>query len=248
MKVRALVVLLVALAACSCAPRPAPKPPGPRRFACRRALGPIKLDGRITETAWDRAQPIGDFTVPGTGQRAKQATTVRFLWDDQFLYLAVTMTDDDVYAIKTTHDSATWEDDVCELFLKPSDVESPYYEIHVTPRGTTLDLLIGRRGAAGTFERWTSWESGIEAKVRVIGTLNDWRDKDQGWVVEAAIPLKALGAANPKPQLGDRWLFALCRYNYSVYLPEGRELSSSARLAEENFHRYEDFDYLEFSE
>jgi len=84
--------------------------------------------------------------------------------------------------------------------------------------------------------------------VRLVGTLNDWRDRDHGWVVEAAIPLKALSAVNPKPQLGDRWRFAICRYNYSVYLDGGRELSSSARLAEPDFHRYEDFDYLEFGE
>ncbi len=237
---------LLALVVCSCAPRPPAHKP--RLFSCRRATAKITLDGHITERAWDRAQQIAGFIVPGTNRLAKRTTTARFLWDDQFLYLAVAMSDEDLYAVKTAHDSQTWEDDVCELFLKPSDVENPYYEIHITPRSTTLDLLIGRRWAAGSFERWTSWESGVRATVRLIGTLNDWRDRDRGWVVEAAIPLEALAAVNPKPQLGDRWRFAICRYNYSVYLDGGKEMSSSARLPEPNFHRYEDFDYLEFSE
>jgi len=240
-------VLVAAVVACSCAPK-VPEKPKARLFTCHRALDKITLDGHITETAWDRAQKITEFTIPGTNRPAAQPATARFLWDDRFLYLAVEITDDDLFAIKTAHDSRTWEDDVCEVFLKPSDVDNPYYEIHITPRGMVLDLLIGRRWAAGSFERWTSWESGIEAKVRLVGTLNDWRDRDHGWVVEAAIPLKALSAVNPKPQLGDRWRFAICRYNYSVHLDGGRELSSSARLAEQNFHRYEDFDYLEFGE
>jgi len=219
----------------------------PRLVPCYRAAGKITIDGKLDEPAWKRAYRLDDFRVPVTGAKPRFATLARLLWDDENLYLAVVMEDYDVYGVKEKHDSYTWEDDVCELFLKPSEVRHPYYEIHITPRGTTLDLLFGRRGA-GTLDRWTPWESGVRAKAVVRGTLNDWQDKDQGWAVEAAIPLKAFARTTPMPQLGERWRFAVCRYDYSVYIDGGKELTSSARLTGASFHRYEDYDFLEFIE
>ena len=66
-------------------------------------------------------------------------------------------------------------------------------------------------------------------------------------MVEAAIPLEAFVKDAPKPQLGDRWRFAVCRYDYSVYL-ERVEQASTARLPRIDFHLHEHFDYLEFVE
>lgn len=214
---------------------------------CRRARGPITVDGKLDEPAWKSAHTIEHFAIPITHRNPKQPTSARLLWDDDTLYLAVVMADADVYAMKKKHDSFTWEDDVVEIFLKPSGLKHPYYEIHVNPIGTTLDLGFGRRGA-GTIDRWTPWESGLKAAVHVGGSLNNWQDTDSGWVVEASIPLKAFTATTPKPQLGDRWLFAVCRYNYSVYMENGLELSSSARLTTGNYHQFEDYDLLEFVE
>jgi hypothetical protein len=219
----------------------------PRLVPCKRARGKITIDGKLDEPAWQRAYLIEQFRVPGTLAKAERPSSTRLVWDDENLYLAMVMEDHDVYAMKKEHDSFTWEDDVCELFVKPSDVDHPYYEIHINPLGTTLDLRFGRRGA-GHIDRWRPWESGIKVAVKVSGTVNDWKDKDKGWLVEAAIPLQAFAGTTPKPQLGDRWRFAICRYNYSVYLDEGKELTTSAPLTQVNFHYFEAYDILEFSE
>ena len=48
-----------------------------------------------------------------------------------------------------------------------------------------------------------------------------------------------------RPRAGDKWKFALCRCDYSAYL-ERPELSSTAALAEPDFHRYEDYGELTF--
>ena len=45
--------------------------------------------------------------------------------------------------------------------------------------------------------------------------------------------------------MGDKWRFALCRYDYSVY-HERPELSSTAPLTFPDFHRYEDYGELTF--
>jgi len=240
MVIGALGALLV-----GCAPQVETKDSA-RLFPCRRAMGKITIDGNLDEPAWDRAYVLDDFRVPTTLERPQSATSARLLWDDEFLYFAMAMTDLDVYAAKTEHDSYTWQDDVAELFLKPSAAAHPYYELQVNALNTSLDLAIARRGA-GTFDRWKPWASGIRSAVVVKGTLNHWKDKDKGWRVEAAIPLKAFLGTTPKPQLGDRWRFAFCRYDYSVYL-EKAELSSSARLPIASFHHFEGYDWLEFAE
>lgn len=240
---------LAAVVLAGCFPRAQEKKVVKARIVpCRRATGKITIDAKLNEPAWERAYVLDDFRVPPDGKKPRHPSSAQLLWDDQFLYIGVVMEDFDIYGMKKERDSWTWEDDVVELFLKPSDVEPAYYEIHVTPLGTILDILIGRRNAAGNIDRWKDWDSGIKAAVAVSGTVNNWKDRDKGWVVEAAIPWTAFAGTTPKPQLGDRWRFAVSRYDYSVYLDEGRELSSSAPLTKLDFHRYEDFDYLEFSE
>ena len=236
--------LAVLLAGCLPVSKKA-RAPG-RLFQCRRARGTITVDGKLDEAAGGNAQYLDDFRVPPDGGKPATAAAARLLWDDQHLYFAAVIEDKDVYAVHKTHDANTWEDDVVELFVKPSDHTHHYYEIHVNPLNTTLDLLIPRRGA-GSFGRFTPWESHIRSAVVIEGSLNDWHDADKGWIVEAAIPLEAFGKDTPKPQLGDRWRFAVCRYDYSVYLDD-KQLSSTARLSAANFHLHEDFDWLEFAE
>lgn len=239
----AMVVLAAVLAGCG--PR-AMRVEKPRLRPCRRAQGKITIDGKLDEPSWETAFYLDDFTVRGTGAKPKAASSARFLWDDEHLYLAVVMEDRDITATHTEHDGRTWEDDVIELLLKPSDHKHHYYEVQITPRNTQLDLLIPRR-EAGSLERFKPWKSGVQSAVIVKGTLNEWRDKDKGWVVEAAIPLGAFAKDTPKPQLGDRWRFAVCRVNYSVYL-KAPEKTSTARLPVTDFQFHEAYDYLEFVE
>ncbi|MFC1805775.1 carbohydrate-binding family 9-like protein [Planctomycetota bacterium] len=246
MRPAVLTGLLLGIVLAGCVPKKPKTGETGRLFQCRRARGTITLDGKLDEPSWDQAQYLDGFVVPGSHAKPKSVSAARFLWDDENLYFAMVMEDLDVYGAHKEHDSATWEDDVAEVFLKPRDGAHYYYEIHVNPLNTTLDLLIPRRGS-GTLGRFTPWESGMRSAVLIKGTLNNWRDRDKGWIVEAAIPLKAFAPDTPKPQLGDRWRFAVCRYDYSVYL-DGHEKSSTARLATANFHRHEDYDYVEFAE
>ena len=81
--------------------------------------------------------------------------------------------------------------------------------------------------------------------VKLRGTLNKYDDRDKGWTVEGRIPWTAFKPTGGRPAVGDRWKFALCRYDYSVYL-ERPELSSTAPLTQADFHRYEDYGELVF--
>ena len=48
------------------------------------------------------------------------------------------------------------------------------------------------------------------------------------------------------PVAGDKWAFHLSRYDYSMYLDGGVELSSTALLSKVDFHKAKDWSTLEF--
>ena len=222
-----------------------PELPVVRKYECRRMTGKIKLDGKLDEKAWKDAVVTRDFGVFWQKRKAKTDTQAALLWDDRYLYFAASMQDEDLFAMERRFNGTTWEDDVFELFFKPSAEKLAYYEFQVNALGTHLEMFLPSRGAGG-FRRFAGvGPLGMETAVKLDGTLNKYDDRDKGWSVEGRIPWTAFKATGGRPMAGDRWRFAMCRYDYSV-VHEGAELSSSAPLTQANFHRYEDFGELVF--
>jgi hypothetical protein len=216
-----------------------------RAAECRTAGNRILIDGVLDEVAWDGAQEIKDFAVFWEKRKPKTATSARLLWDDRYLYFGARMEDQDITATVTERNGMTWNDDVFELFFKPSDESPAYYEFQVNAANTKLELFFPSRGAGGYHRFAPLTELGLESRVKVEGTLNKWQDTDTGWTVEGRIPWTAFKATGGRPKVGDKWRFALCRYDYSKTL-ESPELSSSAPLTRPDFHRYEDYGILTF--
>jgi hypothetical protein len=139
-----------------------------------------------------------------------------------------------------------WFNDVFELFFKPSEQRRGYYEFQVNAANTQLEMYLPSRGAGG-YSRFHDRRLGIESQVVPRGTLNHWEDEDQGWTVEGRIPWTTFQPTGGRPKVGDRWRFALCRYDYSTAF-EQPELSSTAPLTDASFHHYEDYGELTFTE
>jgi hypothetical protein len=241
------VVLFVGVSPEAVAPAAAgdATPPVVRSAECRRASGPIKIDGVLDEAAWEKAQVLKDFAVYWEHRPAKTATKARLLWDDNYLYFAAEMEDSDLYADVTQRNGMTWTNDVFELFFKPSEKRLAYYEFQVNAANTQLELFLPSRGSGGYQRFGPLTKFGTESAVKLAGTLNDPADKDKGWTVEGRIPLSAFLNSGDKPQPGAKWRFALCRYDYSIAF-EHVETSSTAPLTQPDFHRYEDYGELTF--
>jgi hypothetical protein len=220
-------------------------PPAVREAECRRATNRIKIDGVIDDVAWDKAQVLQDFSTFWEKRKARSATKARLLWDDQYLYFCAEMEDVDLYADVKEHNGLCWENDVFELFFKPHEDQLGYYEFQVNALNTQLEMFLPSRGAGGYRRFQTVGKLGTESAVKLNGTLNDWTDKDKGWTVEGRIPWKAFAPTGGRPKAGDKWRFALCRYDYSTAY-ERPDLSSTAPLTLPDFHRYEDYGTLEF--
>ena len=160
-------------------------------FECRWADKPIVIDGKGSDPAWKHAQTIDHFYVPWLGKDARPAKTktkAKLLWDREYLYFFADMEDSDLYADIKEHDGMLWNNDVFELFFKPSDNQPGYYEFQVNPAGAVLDMFLPRRGAGGYQRFKKDGDFHVEAKVHLRGTLNNWTDKDDGWSVEGKIP------------------------------------------------------------
>ncbi|MBM3500559.1 MAG: carbohydrate binding family 9 domain-containing protein, partial [Armatimonadetes bacterium] len=94
-----LAVAAITMVAAPAALRAQPAAESPRRSpppvaAAARAQGPISVDGRLDETAWQRAAPITDFRQfqPEEGEPASLPMEVRILFDDGALYIGARMT------------------------------------------------------------------------------------------------------------------------------------------------------------
>jgi uncharacterized repeat protein (TIGR03806 family) len=215
-------------------------------YECRWATGPIKIDGRADEPAWQQAQLIDNFGLPwlkDEARKAKTATKARLLWDRDNLYFCADLEDHDLFADLTQHDDRTWLNDVFELFFRPDENKPPYYEFQVNAAGTMLDIYFQRKGIP--FEQAkTDGEFHWQAAVVRRGTLDNRTDRDEGWSVEGRFPWDDFARTGGRPANGDIWRFALCRYDYTA--GEKPETSTMAPLSQPSFHLLEDYARLKF--
>jgi hypothetical protein len=225
-------------------PRPAARVE-PAPYACRFTEVPPVIDGVLDDEAWKSAATIENFSMPWLGADAKpaKATHAKILWDRENLYVSANLDDADLYADITEHDGQTWDNDVFEVFLKPAVEKPAYYEFQVNALNTQFDCFIPRRGHVMRFKKLHDF--GVESAVKLRGTLDDWTDVDEGWSVEMRIPWSSFMHTGGRPEPGDEWRFALCRYDFDVSR-EKPDLSTTALLQELSFHRHEEYASLEF--
>ncbi len=220
-------------------------------YECKFTESQIQIDGLIDEPAWQEA-PALEFYVPVSNATPQSISCGRMLWDEKHLYVAIKAYDKDIWGHHTERDSQTCNEDVLEIFLKPDKEQSAYYNFEINPLGTVYDAFNAKRGAGGEdHHRWSRWNcEGLLVGINIRGTLNRWEDVDEYWCLEAAIPFGSLPTLKGRhPEPGETWDFHLARYDYSVYLDEGLELSSTTKFSTAQgsfFHRYEEWQSMKF--
>ena len=149
-----------------------------------RATGPIEVDGRLEDDAWDAARRIGAFVQidPAAGAPSRAPTSVRLLWDDAGLYVGAAMTDPEVPAATRVEglrrDFSYETSDVFGVLLDGFGDGRFAMAFMTNPDGVQRDLLVfdGR----DTDEAWNG-----------IWRVRTARNED-GWTVEMSIPWKTL--------------------------------------------------------
>lgn len=248
-KGRQVMLLLIWLAACSAGENPTPMLRD--KSSCIWTANPPLVDGKADDACWKRAVPITNFHLPWLGKKdrlATAATSAMLAWDHENLYFFARMEDADLFADVTEHDGVTWNNDVFEMFLKPSATHGGYYEFQVNAANTVFDCFFPKRDFKDFETRKKKDRFHVESKVVLDGTLNKRDDRDRGWSVEGKIPWTDFAQTGGPPSPGEAWKFALCRYDYDIQRKEP-ELSTSAPLASKphpDFHLVEDYADLVF--
>src|SRR5580765_6250395 len=108
-------------------------------YTALRRIDTLVIDGRLNEASWANAPSTSAFTVwDGSPAPASLETTVKMLWDDNYLYLGFTAKDPDVYATYTGRDVPCWEQDNFEVFVTVPGTTS-YLEVEGSPKGAIWD-------------------------------------------------------------------------------------------------------------
>jgi hypothetical protein len=184
-------------------------------FECRWTETAPVIDGRADEPAWQNAKVIERFAVPWLpgAPLAKEQTRVRLLWDREWLYFAAEMEDADVTAVVREHDGQLWENDVFELFFRPSRKHAGYFEFEVNPFGAVLDAFFPNADTWRDPQHLKKDRFHLEQKIVIRGTLNISGDRDEGWSIEGRIPWTDFFAAGGRPAPDETWRVNLTRVN-----------------------------------
>lgn len=185
----------------------------PEGYVCYRTAEKLKLDGRLSESSWQKAESTTPFVdISGEGfAKPCYETTAKMLWDDEYLYVSAVLQEPDIKARLTQRDTIIYYDNDFEVFLDPDGDGHNYFEIETNARGVIFDLMLDRpyRSRGNFMIQWDC--PGLKVAIHRDGTLNKSKDKDKLWSVEMAIPHKALTMNFTNPlQAGNYW-----RLNFS---------------------------------
>lgn len=155
----------------------------PRRLVATRFADAPVLDGILDEPVWSTAQPIA-LADSLEGEVPTQDADVRIGWNEDTLFVGVTLVDADVWSEYQTQDDPVWKEEVFELFLFGDASRRRYLELQVSPRGVTFDARFAtyRKGDE-------AWDGAWTAAAHVDGTVGRRDDRDRGWSAELALPL-----------------------------------------------------------
>ena len=96
-------------------------------YEALREVGGIKIDGKLDEPDWIKAQEI-PLQFPWEQQTgAKQKTIVKLLWNDANLYVGYDCQDEEITAAHDQRDDPTYKDDCVEIFISPNQQSLDLY-------------------------------------------------------------------------------------------------------------------------
>src|SRR5687767_7506771 len=165
-----------------------------------RRDGPIVLDAKLDEPAWQKAPAATEFTqsYPNARQTPTQRTEVRVLYDDAALYVGVKMFDtapDSIAAQLARRDASGIYSDWVHVIVDSYYDRRTAFRFTVNPMGVKKDVYTSNDGPEDI-----NWDAVWEVETRV--------DSD-GWTAEYRIPFSQLRFASTD---GERvWGFQVMR-------------------------------------
>ena len=186
---------------------------------------PPVIDGNINELTWQQTPWTNEFVdIEGAANpKPTYPTRMKMMWDDTCLYIAVQLTEPQVWATLRRHDDVIFRDNDFEFFIDPSGTTQPYFEVEVNAYNAVWDLLLNKayRDGGAPISNWDL--RALRSAVKIQGTLNDPTDHDEGWTVEMAIPFKSvsLNSRGQIPHEGTTWRANFSRVEWDTKVVDG---------------------------
>ena len=228
------------------------------QYDCVRIDGKIKIDGTLTDAAWGSANVI-EWLTTDTGEKPRQPTEVRLLWNSESLYVGFLCYDRDIWGTIRERDGNIYDEEVVEVFLDPDCDLRTYIELEVSPHNTLFDAFVVNGKSHGQeMHVLRDWDSEtLQHAVSVDGTaktspLTDraasTNPPDTSWACEIAVPFKdLLTAPNIPPKVGDVWRMNLYRIDRGTTEAED-EYTAWSPTQKIDYHRPQHFGSLRFLE
>lgn len=199
----------------------------PRNYICYQTNESIIIDGKIKESAWDKAEWTEDFVDIEGDLKPKPTfrTRAKMLWDNEYIYFAAELEEPHVWATLMQRDTVIFYDNDFEVFIDPDGDTHQYYEFEMNAYSTEWDLFLVKpyRDGGPAMNGWDI--QGLKTAVFVDGTLNDPSDKDKGWTLEIAMPwavLKECAHKDTPPKSGDQWRIGFSRVEWQSEVKNGK--------------------------
>ena len=154
---------------------------------------PVKLDGRLSESAWQQAQHISNFTQRelNEGQPATERTEVAVIYDHKNLYIGVWCYDSDVSGLVAQGMQRDFDydnDDNFEFVLDTYHDGRNGYLFVTNPNAARFDALIQNNGDRVN----ESWDGVWNVKTTIT---------DKGWFAEFVLPFSTLKFSTKPEQI-----------------------------------------------
>jgi uncharacterized protein DUF5916/cellulose/xylan binding protein with CBM9 domain len=158
--------------------------PAQRVATAVRTTETIRLDGRLDESAWQQAPPIGVLRQrePAENVEPSEETVVRVLYNDDALYIGILSQDRsprEIVSTQLTRDANLDVDDRITVVLDPFFDHRNGFFFQINPAGARSDGQVSNNSESLSLD----WDGIWDAAARIT---------DDGWIAEIAIPFKTL--------------------------------------------------------
>jgi hypothetical protein len=177
----------------------------------------LTIDGKLDESIWSE---IPKLNLSPFGSGPKLESTVRTFRAGDHLYIGAHLQDEHAWSSKDERDSATWEQEVFEMFVDTDGDGDNYLELQINPIGTIFDANFKKRLGTGEGSRGDQINrakkfniEGLESAVHVEGTVNDKAKGDEFWSVELKIPLTSIPGVDSADEPGKTWAVNFYRFD-----------------------------------
>lgn len=144
----------------------------------------IEVDGELSESDWQKATPIHQFTQyePYEGAQMTEPTEVRILYDDRHIYFGFVCSESEpskIVANKMRRDAMLYDNDTVFVMLDTYNDRRSGFFFRVNPLGAKEDVAIMDSGDS----RNENWNAVWDSRAKING---------DNWTTEIAIPFSQL--------------------------------------------------------